>query len=93
VSRTFRTVKAAERFERDQLGNRDRGEWIDPAAGRVTLTAWAEEWQRPAEGRFFSLTRRAGIYRRGPVLVAIALDQHRVRVLASSARESSELWK
>lgn len=46
VSRTFRTVKDAEKYEREQLRRRDRGEWIDPASGRVTLAEWSEEWQR-----------------------------------------------
>ncbi|MGD9701592.1 MAG: tyrosine-type recombinase/integrase [Acidimicrobiia bacterium] len=46
VSRTFRTVKDAERFQREQLRNRDRGEWVDPAAGRVTLADWVADWQR-----------------------------------------------
>ena len=46
MSRTFRTVKDAERFEREQLRRRDRGEWVDPAAGRVTLAEWVADWQR-----------------------------------------------
>ncbi|MGQ0615752.1 MAG: tyrosine-type recombinase/integrase [Acidimicrobiia bacterium] len=45
-SRTFRTRKEAERFERAHHTAIDRGVWVDPRAGRVTLTAWATEWQR-----------------------------------------------
>ncbi len=45
-SRTFRTKKEAERYVRSQQTSIDAGTWIDPAAGRVTLTAWANEWQR-----------------------------------------------
>lgn len=45
-SRTFRTKKEAERHERAQHAAIDSGLWIDPRAGRVTLTAWSKEWQR-----------------------------------------------
>ncbi len=45
-SRTFKTRKEAERYERDQMTAKDRGTWIDPRGGKVTLTEWAAEWQR-----------------------------------------------
>lgn len=45
-SRTFRTKKEAERYVRNQQTSADAGTWIDPAAGKVTLAAWANEWQR-----------------------------------------------
>jgi integrase len=45
-SRTFRTKKEAERHERAHHAAIDSGVWIDPRAGRVTLAAWATEWQR-----------------------------------------------
>jgi integrase len=45
-SRTFRTKKEAERYERAHHAAIDSGVWIDPRAGRVTLAAWAAEWQR-----------------------------------------------
>ncbi len=45
-SRTFRTKKEAERHERAHHAAIDSGVWIDPRAGRVTLTAWSSEWQR-----------------------------------------------
>ncbi|HEU5085130.1 MAG TPA: tyrosine-type recombinase/integrase [Acidimicrobiales bacterium] len=45
-SRTFRTKKEAERHERNHHAAIDSGTWIDPRAGRVTLEAWATEWQR-----------------------------------------------
>lgn len=43
-SRSFRTRKEAERFQASELADRDRGSWTDPAAGRITLQAWSEEW-------------------------------------------------
>jgi integrase len=43
-SRSFRTRKAAETYERELLVQRDRGGWVDPRAGRVTLADWVSEW-------------------------------------------------
>jgi integrase len=45
-SRTFRTKREAGRYERTQLTAIEQGLWIDPRAGKVTLKAWAAEWQR-----------------------------------------------
>jgi len=45
-SRTFRTRKEAERYERGQQIDLDQGEWVDPRNGKVTLGRWAAEWQR-----------------------------------------------
>jgi len=45
-SRTFRTKKDAERYQRGQLSAIEQGLWVDPRAGKVTLAAWAAEWQR-----------------------------------------------
>jgi integrase len=45
-SRTFRTKREASRYERSQLTAIEQGLWIDPRAGKVTLNAWAAEWQR-----------------------------------------------
>jgi len=45
-SRTFRTRKEAERYERSQQTALDQGTWVDPRSGRVTLAIWCAEWQR-----------------------------------------------
>jgi integrase len=45
-SRTFRTKKEAERYERAQHTAIDQGLWVDPRSGRVTLGTWTVEWQR-----------------------------------------------
>lgn len=45
-SKTFRSRKEAQRYERDHRVAIDRGIWIDPRSGRVTLETWALEWQR-----------------------------------------------
>ncbi|HUP71023.1 MAG TPA: hypothetical protein VM142_14610 [Acidimicrobiales bacterium] len=45
-SRTFRTRKEAERYERAQHTAIDKGLWVDPRSGQVTLSTWAAEWQR-----------------------------------------------
>ena len=45
-SKTFRTKKDAERYERAQQTAMERGLWVDPQKGRITLEAWAHDWQR-----------------------------------------------
>ncbi len=45
-SRTFRTKKEAERYERSQHSAMEQGLWVDPRGGKVTLEAWAAEWER-----------------------------------------------
>lgn len=45
-SRTFRTKKEAERYERSQHTALEQGLWVDPRAGKVTLEAWSAEWER-----------------------------------------------
>jgi integrase len=58
-SRTFRTRKAAESYERELLAQRERGGWVDPRAGRVTLADWVSEWSttlanlRPSSRRIY----------------------------------------
>ena len=44
-SKTFRTKDNAKRWEREQLTSLERGGWIDPSAGKVTLAEWVEDWQ------------------------------------------------
>ena len=59
TSRTFRTRKAAETYERELLAQRDRGGWVDPRAGRITLAQWVTEWTamlaslRPSSRRIY----------------------------------------
>ena len=58
-SRTFRTRKAAETYERELLAQRDRGGWVDPKAGRISLHDWVTEWSatlvnlRPSSRRIY----------------------------------------
>lgn len=44
VSRTFDRRRDAERWQRDQLADRDRGLWVDAQLGKQPLSAWYEEW-------------------------------------------------
>ncbi|MGK2884254.1 MAG: tyrosine-type recombinase/integrase [Rhodococcus sp. (in: high G+C Gram-positive bacteria)] len=59
-SRSFKTITEAKRYEREQLVERDRGTWVDPRSGRMTLNEWAEQWQktlvhlRPNSRRIYS---------------------------------------
>jgi len=41
---SFRTKKEAERFAATTAADRWRGQWIDPDAGKVTLTEYAHAW-------------------------------------------------
>jgi integrase len=43
-TRSFTRKVDAERFLVSQRTKIDRGEWVDPEAGRVTLDDWAGEW-------------------------------------------------
>jgi integrase len=44
TTRTFRTRKAAQQWERDRLGERDSGRWVGLAGGRIRFGAFAEQW-------------------------------------------------
>ncbi len=44
VTRTFRLRKDAERWQREQLDARDRGDWIDHRLGDQTVRDWWAEW-------------------------------------------------
>jgi len=43
-SKTFDRKIDAQRWLTEQRGARDRGQWVDPAAGRVTLGELAPQW-------------------------------------------------
>jgi len=43
-SKTFRTRKEAERYERAERSAQDRGLWVDPRAAGVSLSAYAAVW-------------------------------------------------
>lgn len=43
-SRAFKRKIDAERWLRTEESRGDRGEWVDPAAGQVTLSEWSETW-------------------------------------------------
>ena len=45
-SRTFRTRRDAERYERDQRSALDRGNWIDPRGSLITFEDYARKWLR-----------------------------------------------
>ncbi len=43
-SRTFRTRRDAERYERDQRSALDRGDWIDPRGATIGFGDYASRW-------------------------------------------------
>ena len=45
-SRSFRTLRDAERYEREQRRSLDRGDWIDPRNATVTFDTYAHRWLR-----------------------------------------------
>ncbi len=45
-SRTFRTRREAESYERAQRTSMEHGLWVDPRGGKVTLASWTAEWER-----------------------------------------------
>jgi len=77
-SRTFRTRKAAETYERELLAQRDRGGWVDPRAGRITLADWVAEWSttlvnlRPSSRRIYLDNLRLHVL---PELGAVQLNK------------------
>lgn len=44
ISRTFTRRVDAERFVTSKQGELARGEWVDPARGRITVGAWSAAW-------------------------------------------------
>jgi len=53
-ARGFKKKAHADRFKHEVEHDLDRGEWVDPKAGQVTLAAWVDEaWQlaRPVSQR------------------------------------------
>jgi len=45
-SRTFRTRREAESYERAQRTSMEHGLWVDPSGGKITLASWTAEWER-----------------------------------------------
>jgi integrase len=45
VIKTFARLDDAKRWEREKLRDRDRGDWVDPSAGRLTLAEYAKTWE------------------------------------------------
>ena len=43
-TRSFSRKIDADRFVTEQSARIDRGEWVDPGAGRVSLAEWSAQW-------------------------------------------------
>jgi integrase len=77
-SKTFRTKKDAERYQRAQQTAMERGLWVDPQKGRITLEAWAQDWQRtvvhlrPSTRRIYESNLRLHVL---PTLGAVELGK------------------
>jgi integrase len=68
VTKTFDRKTDAARWRRDGLAARDRGEFIDPKLGRVTVREYGERWRaaqlhhRPSSSRIYETDLRLHIY-------------------------------
>jgi hypothetical protein len=62
-SKSFKRKVDAERWLRDQVGNVDRGSWVDPGAGKVTLAEVAEQWLAGRRARPSTIARDESILR------------------------------
>lgn len=66
---TFTTKGDAHRFLAAVEADQDRGTWIDPRSGRLTLSAWAAEWlDRPGKRRNSVARDRQGLAKYLPAL-------------------------
>ena len=57
-SRSFNKKSDAARFERDTLAALERGTYVDPRAGRQTVSEFAEHWMSTAEKMWRPSTQR-----------------------------------
>jgi integrase len=62
-SKSFKRKVDAERWLRDQVGNVDRGSWVDPGAGKVTFAEVAEQWLAGRRARPSTIARDESILR------------------------------
>jgi integrase len=64
LSQTFLKRRDAERWQRDQLADRDRGLWVDTRLGKQPMREWYEEWwPRRTELRPSTVARDESYYR------------------------------
>ncbi len=71
--RTFRTAAEAARWLAAEQADRNRGAWVDPRAGSITLAAYAAAW----------LARRSDLRPTTRAKYAYLLDRHLAPVLGS----------
>lgn len=57
VSRSFTRKVDAEQWVREQETRRQRGEWLDPAAGKLAYGEWLDRWASTRQGRPSTLAR------------------------------------
>src|SRR6266487_1415345 len=92
VSRTFDRRSDAARWRREGLAVRDRGEWRDPRAGRVSVAEYGERWRaaqlhhRPTTRAQVDLVLRMHVY---PHIGDLAMG----RVLPSDLQALVKRWE
>ena len=77
-SRTFRTRRDAERYERDQRSALDRGDWIDPRGALITFAEFAQKW----------LGQRSDLRPRTVEIYASMLRNHLFAIRADAPQEN-----
>lgn len=91
-SRSFKTITEAKRYEREQLVERDRGTWIDPRSGRVTVNEWADQWLATVVNLRLSTRRIYETNLRRHVLPKIGGVELGTMRLTSITTETARAW-
>lgn len=81
-SKTCRTKAEAETWLATEQADRVRGVYVDPAAGRITLAAYAEQWIAVQPWRASTVIRRSRAF--GASCPPSATDRYGVSARASS---------
>lgn len=93
-SQTFRTKGEAQKYLRSTLTDIDRGEHVDPAAGKITLRNWSGEWlaslsglKAKTEAGYRELLRKLVLPGLGGLELREIKPAHLTRWLAAMERE------
>jgi len=64
-AKSFKLITEAKRFQREVTTDRDRGLWVNPSDGRITVGEWAPVWLKGKVGlRASSRYRLDGVVRK-----------------------------
>lgn len=86
ITKSFRTQKEAAAWISEQLALANRGEWIDPNAGKVTVASFSERWTATRKGRPSTRAQQASLLRNH------VIKKFGDRQLRSITRSEIEAW-